>query len=215
MTLTIKAEKRDTLGKKLEASRLQGKLPVVIYGRKEASTSFFVDLSEFRRVFKEAGESTILKLDTTDGMKDVLIHDVQFHPVSGEPIHADFYAIEKGKKVEVHVPIVFTGEEVAPAVKELGGNLVKVMHELEVEALPEDLPHEIVVDVTSLINFESQIHVKDISLPKGVTALAEPDEVVVLVEEVKEEEVVSEPIDLASIEVEKKGKKEEEGEAEA
>jgi len=141
---------------------------------------------------------------------DVLIHEVQYHPIKGQPIHVDFYVVQKDKKIEVDVPLVFEG--VAPAVKELGGNLVKVMHELPIEVLPKDLPHDIKVDVSGLATFESQILVKDIKLPSGVTVLAELEEVVVSISKAGEEVVVEEaPIDLSQIEVEKKGKQEEEG----
>ncbi len=206
MTLILKAEKRTVLGKKLVKDRALGKLPVVIYGRKEKPTAFFVNTKEFKKIFTEAGESSIVTLQTADGEKDTLIHDVQIHPVSEEPIHVDFYAIEKDRKVEVSVPLVFGGE--SPAVKGLNAILIKVMHELLIEALPKDLPHEINVDLSSLKVFGAQIHVKDLVLPTGVNTLSEADEVVALVEEAKEEVEESVAPDLDSIEVEKKGKQE-------
>ena len=120
------------------------------------------------------------------------------------PRHADFYAIEKGAKVEVAVPLSFIGE--SPAVK-AGANLVKVMHELEIEAEAADLPHEIEVDISTLENIGDQIHVSDIKLPKGVVAQVEGDEVVALTQEVEvePEEPTGGP-DMDSIEVEQKGK---------
>lgn len=189
--------------------RKQGKLPAVLYGRKEKSTPITLSASEFEKIFRDAGESTILTLEGLDESKEALVHDVQYHPVTGLPLHVDFYAIEKGKKLTVSVPFVFEGE--APAEK-LGGSLVKVMHEIEVEVLPKDLPHEIKVDVSSLKNFESQITVADLKLPDGVEPMASPEEVVALVSEAKEEEEApAEGLDMDSIEVEKKGKSEEDG----
>lgn len=211
MTIQFTAETRTVFGNKLKASREAGKLPIVIYGPKEEAASFFVDAKDFKKMFKEAGESSIVTLATPDGNKETLIKEVTVHPVSGEPLHADFYVVEKGKKVEVAVPLIFVGE--APAEKELGGTLVKVAHEIQIEAMPKDLPHEIEVNIESLVDFDARILVKDLKLPAGVTAITEGEEIVALVgasgEEVEESD---ETADLASIEVEKKGKKEVEAE---
>ncbi len=143
----------------------------------------------------------------------MLIKEVTFHPTSGQPIHADLYVVDKTKKLEVNVPLEFEG--VAPAVKELNGIVLKVMHELAVEALPKDLPHDIKVDLEKLVALDSQILVKDLVLPAGVTALVDADEVVAAITVAEEEPVDETPIDLSAIEVEKKGKKEEEEETPA
>ena len=207
MTIKLKVQKRDVFGKQLNKIREMGQVPVVVYGAKQEALSLAVDAKEFLRVLNEAGESTIVNLDMEGVGHDVLIHEVQYHPIKGQPIHVDFYVVQKDKKIEVDVPLVFEG--VAPAIKELGGNLVKVMHELLIEALPKDLPHDIVVDVSTLTNLDSQILVKDIKLPAGVVALAEPEEVVASISEAGEEVVAEEaPVDLSAIEVEKKGKQE-------
>jgi len=186
-----------------------GKVPAVFYGRKEQSTPVAVSLKDFKKVLKKAGESTVIALKGMGEEKEALIHDVQYEPVTGEPRHADFYIIEKGRKVQVAVPLNFVG--VSPAVKEMGGTLVKVLHEIEIEAIPKDLPHEIEVDIATLQNFESKIEVRDIKLPSGVLILTKPDEVVALVSEIKEEELEKPPetLDLSAIEVEKRGKEEE------
>lgn len=207
--LVLNAEKRDTFGKKLYKDRVAGRLPVVVYGPKEETKHYFVSLIEFKKVWEKAGEFTMVKLHTDSGDFDTLIQEVTKHALKGTPIHADLYLVKEGMKVKVKVPLEFIG--VAPAVK-LGGALVKVIHDLEVEASPKDLPHGLTVDISQLENFGSRITVKDIKLPAGVTAVASLDEVVALVSEGKEE-VVEEaaPVDLTQIEVEKKGKKEEEG----
>ncbi|MEX0919042.1 MAG: 50S ribosomal protein L25 [Candidatus Paceibacterota bacterium] len=213
MNLNLKTEKREVFGKNLRQDREAGKMPVVLYGTKDKVVSLFVDSREFAKALKEAGESSVITLKTDGGDKDVLIHDVQFDPVAGQPIHADFYAVDKDKKVEVDIPLVFTGE--SPAIRELGAILIKVMHELPVEALPRDLPHEITVDISNLKTLDDQIKIEDISLPAGVVALGEADEVVVLLEEAREEVEEETPApDLSTIEVEKKGKAEETDETE-
>jgi large subunit ribosomal protein L25 len=163
-------------------------------------------------VLKTAGESSVIDLTGLGAPMQVHIHEVDRDPVTNAPRHADLYAIEKGAKVEVAVPLEFVGE--SAAVK-AGANLVKVMHELEIEAAPADLPHDIKVDISLLAAVDDQIHVRDLALPKGVEAKADGDEVVALAQEVKEEAEEAAPADLSSIEVEKKGKEEAEGEAAA
>jgi large subunit ribosomal protein L25 len=209
MTINIKAEKREKTGK-LESLRKEGIFPAVYYGHKKNSTPIQLKRSDFIKAWRNAGESTVIKLETPDGTLEALIHDVDLDPVTGEPRHADFYVFEKGHKVEISVPLEFEG--VSPAIKDLGGTLVKVLRELKVQAEPSNLPHNIVIDISSLVDFDSQIIAKDIALPKGVELAENPDEVVAAVsapKEEKEEEAL--PVDLSQIEVEKKGKKEEEG----
>ena len=206
---TLTAEERDTKGRGAKL-RARGFLPAVYYGPKEKTRAISLRAADFLKAWKEAGESSVVSLMTPQGAKDALIYDVQFDPLSGVPIHADFYIPEAGKRVRVAVPLEFTG--IAPAVKDLGGMLVKVLHEVEVESLPKDLPHAILVDISSLATLESQIAIKDIAVPAGVSIEADPDEIVAAVSVAKEEsEEASAPQDISSIEVEKKGKKEEAG----
>lgn len=208
--ITLKAEARD-IATKLDGLRKAGRIPAVFYGKKEPSTPISINTVDFLKVWKQAGESSVVVLDTPEGEKESLIHDIDFDPVKGTPRHADFYVFEKGHKVEVEVPLEFEG--VAPAIKDLGGSLVKVVHAVRVEAMPKDLPHDIKIDISSLVDFTSQILAQDIVMPHGVTLLEKPEEVIALVSaprEEKEEEVA--PIDLDAIEVEKKGKDEVPGE---
>jgi large subunit ribosomal protein L25 len=209
--LTIEFETRDTKVKP-ETVRKQGKMPAVFYGPKEKSTPIIIKDTEFKKIWKAAGESSIVVLKNGSDEHETLIHDVDVHPVTGVPRHADFYVIEKGKKLEVKVHLDFIG--VAPAVKDLAGTLVKVLHELEIEAMPKDLPHDIKVDIAALATLESQILAKDITMPSGVTLITGPEEVVAAVSVAKEE--VEEPVkSIDDIEVVgAKGIKEEEGAAE-
>src|SRR5581483_2288682 len=117
-------------------------------------------------------------------------------PVTHTPRHVDFYAITKGEKVEIAIPLDFIGESAAVAE---GANLVKVMHELEVEADPMKLPHDIKVDLSKLAAVGDQIHAKDLALPDGVTLAIDPEEVVALVQEVVEEKEEAAPVDISSI----------------
>lgn len=212
MTITLQFEKR-AVSKKAENFRKAGKMPAVFYGRKQASTPISVPLSDFMKVWKQAGESSVVTLKSAEGEFDALIYDVDRDPVKGTFRHADFYVFEKGQKMKIKTPIEFVG--VAPAVKDLGGVLVKVVRELEIEAAPKDLPHSIAVDISPLVDFKSQILAKSIVLPAGVTLVTLPDEVVASVYEPKEEVVEEVAPDLSAIEVEKKGKEAKEGEEDA
>ncbi len=211
--LSLNVENRTT-SDNLAHLRKNGFIPAVFYGKKEESTPISIKFADFLKVWKKAGESSVVTLKRQGGEDlEALIHDVDLDPVTDAPRHADFYVFEKGHKIKVDIPIEFVG--VAPAAKDLGGILVKVMREVKIEAMPKDLPHEIKVDVSSLTTFDSQILAKDIVLPAGVTLVESPEEVVALVSEAKEEsEEPAAPVDLSAIEVEKKGKKEEEGAAE-
>ena len=211
MAMTLKVQKRDAKTS-IDALRKEGKFPAVFYGKKEASTPITISYTDFIKAWKKAGESTVITL-SGDGIDvESLIQDVDLHPVTGRAIHADFYVFEKGKKIEVGVPLEFVG--VAPAVKDLGGILVKVLHQLEVKALPKDLPHTIAVDISSLVDFKSVIHAKDLKLPAGVELAVAPEDIIASVYEPKEEkEEVAAPVDLSTIEVAKKGKEAKEGEA--
>ncbi len=217
--LKLKAQARTAFGKKVQSLRNEGQIPAIVYGGggskagDKGATSLAIDASEFKKVLTKAGESTIISLELDGKGQDVLIHEVQVDPVSGTPIHADFYIVSQDKELEVAVPLVFEG--VSPAVKDLGGSLVKVLHELEIRALPKNLPHDLIVDISSLVALDSQILIKDLKLPTGVESVLGPEEVVAAVSEAVEE-IIEEaaPVDLSEIEVEKKGKKEEEGEGE-
>ena len=197
--------------KKRENKTPEGFIPAVFYGKTTPSESVSISVIDFKKVWKEAGESTVVTLKTENGDHDALIHDVQFNVMSEEPTQVDFYVFEKGKKIEVEVPLVFEGK--SPAVLDLGGILVKVIHDLAIEAAPQNLPHTIPVDISTLVSFDSVIMAKDLVLPEGVALSVEPEEIVASIAQPKEEEeeVVAE-VDLSQIEVEKKGKKEEEEE---
>lgn len=201
----LEATERKRAGKRaLTSLRSEGFMPAVIYGRKEKTASIKISQHDFKKIFKMAGESSIVSIKGLGDEKQVLIHDVDFDPVTSEPRHVDFYAIEKDKKISVKVPLEFIGE--APAVKELGGILVKALHELEIEVLPKDLPHSIEVNISPLKDFETSLYVKDIKLPEGVVALTSLDEAVASAAEAREEIEEVPEADLESIEVEGKGK---------
>lgn len=203
----IKAKKRE-IGISGEALKKAGEIPAVFYGMGKESTSISVPVVEFKKVWHKAGESSAVQISVDGKNLDVMIHEVQVNPITGEPIHADFLVIDMNKSIAVSVPLEFTG--VSGAVKSGLGVLVKVLHQIEVEALPKDLPQVLDVDISKLATLEDVLLVSDIILPKGVTLVTDGGEVVASIAEQKEE-VEAAPVDLSAIEVEKKGKKEEEG----
>jgi len=192
-----------------EALRAGGRIPAVFYGKKTESTPITLSRNDFISAWNKEGESGVVTIKTAKGTVDTLIKDIDIDPVSDMVRHVDFYVFEKGKKIEVDVPLEFIG--VSPAVKDLSGNLVKVLQEIKISADPTSIPHDIQVDISALIDFDSKIVASDLKLPSGVTLVENPEEVVATVARQKEEvEEESAPVDLSSIEVEKKGKKDEE-----
>lgn len=205
---TLEVTTRDK-GTKIRDMYKEGFIPAVFYGKKEEATSISLSQKDFWKLWREAGESTVITLKTGNDDVEVLIHDVQLDPLTDEPIHVDFYAFERGVALEMEVSLEFVG--VSPAVKNLGGSLLKVMHELPIKALPKDLPHNIEVDISSLVDFETNITAGDIVLPKGVELDIEADAVIATADaphEEEEEEEIPTEIDMSAVEVEKKGKEE-------
>ena len=183
-------------------------MPAIVYGHKQEATPVSLSVQDFTRILRESGESVVLDIDGLGKPMQVLIHDIDRDPITNVPRHADLYAIEKGAKVDVAVPLSFVGESLAV---KTGANLVKVLHELQIEAAPADLPTEIEVDISALGAVGDQIHVKDLVLPKGVVTHMDPEETVALAQEVEveAEEETAAP-DMDAIEVEQKGKGEDE-----
>ncbi len=168
-TLELKSEKRILLGKKVKSLRRKGVIPAVVYGGKDGTIPIEFDLKDFLKIFKMAGETTLIKLSIGDKIKNVLIHDISYNSVSDQVDHVDFYEVKMDEKITAEVPLVFVGD--APAVIDLGGILVKAMQELKIRALPAHLPHQIEVNVSYLMTFDDNILVKDIKLPKDVEIL--------------------------------------------
>ena len=156
-------------------------MPAVLYGNKVTNQNLTLDAREFDKILKKAGESTIVELVTDDKkVHPVLIHDVQIHYLTSVPTHVDFYEVSLTQKLKAKVVLEFTGE--APAVKTLGGVLVKILNEVEVECLPSDLPHNITVALESLITLQDSLHVKDLKVPAKVKIVTAGDEMVIKVQ---------------------------------
>ena len=207
----LSAKIRKNIGKKAKFVREGDKIPAVVYGPKIKSLPLEINLEEFEKVFKETGESSLISLDI-EGEKEkrlVLIHDFKKDSLTDKFLHVDFYQAFLKEEVEVSVPLVFEGQ--SPAVKELGGTLVKIISEVKVKALPQNLPHEIEVNVENLKTFEDHILIKDLPVSKDVKILGKPGEIVASVappEKVEEE--LEKPLEEKVEEVEKVEEKKEE-----
>ncbi len=202
--IKLNAQKRSKTDK-LELVRKNGLVPAVVYGAGVENTPISVPAIDFKKVYKEAGETTTISLNLDGKDLPVLIHEIQLDPIRGFALHIDFLCVDLKKKITASVPLEFTG--VSEAVKSGAGVLVKVLHEVEVEALPADMPHSLTADISKLATLDDNVFASDIKLPKGVELVTDSDEVVAAVTEVHEEKEQA-PIDLTNIEVEKKGKKE-------
>ncbi|MBP9732258.1 MAG: 50S ribosomal protein L25 [Candidatus Magasanikbacteria bacterium] len=215
MTYSLTLKNRPA--KKLAELRLAGLLPGVMYGPHREPMPVSVSLIDFSKLHTTAGESSLIDV-TMEGAKEpvkALIQDVQYDPVKGSLIHFDLLEINMNEEMFATVQLVFVGE--APAVKELGGTLMKPHGEVEVKCLPKDLVSQLEVDLSVLKSFEDAIFVEDLKLPAGLTVIDSKEQLVAKVtpplseDEIKAMEATPAATPaLEEIEVEKKGKKEEE-----
>lgn len=205
----LSAKSRKELGKQVGALRRAGFLPAVVYGEEIKSQPIAVSVRDFEKAYRGAGESTVIALALDGGKSlNVMIHDVAYDPLSGKPIHADFYSVRMDKKIDARIPIVFAGE--SPAVKNEGGILVKVLHEIEIRALPQDLPHEFVVELSRLSAIGDRVYARDVPFSPGIEMRIDADEVVALIEAPRVEEAeVAAPIEAAEVKTEREAKAEE------
>jgi len=189
--LKLTAKTKDKKAKDLKSLRESFQIPAVLYGDKVKNEHLIVDKSEFTGVHEEAGSSTLVDLEV-EGKKarPVLIHDVQYHPVTDEVLHIDFYQVKMDQEIEAEVELEFTGT--SPAVKDQGGVLVKPFDSLEVKCLPGDLPGEIKVDVSGLETFDDVIKVKDLPISDKVEVMQSPERVVATVTPPRSEEELAE-----------------------
>lgn len=178
--LKLNVLERKESGKALAKLREDGFIPAVRYGHGQDSMNLSVRYIDFTKLYKAAGESTLVEL-SLDGKQRVntLIHDVQVDPLTGRFTHIDFYQVNMNEEIETDVALEFAGE--SPAVKALGGVLIKSLDEVKVKCLPKDLPHSLVIDLAQLVDFDSQVKVSDIVLPAGVEMLDTLDAIVATV----------------------------------
>ncbi|MCL5438842.1 MAG: 50S ribosomal protein L25 [Patescibacteria group bacterium] len=182
----LAVEPRKVLGKKVKKLRKEGVLPANIYGKNIKSIAVQVPLKEFEKTYKEVGETGLIDLELKGELKPVLIHNVQLDHITDLPLHTDFYQVNLKEKVKTAVPLILVGE--AKAVTDKVGILLQPLSEVEVEALPEDLPENVEVKVDYLANIDEQITVGDLKVPQEITVHTDPSQVIVKVTELVSKE---------------------------
>src|SRR3984893_2959821 len=190
--MQLNANTRQLLGKRSRRLHREGKLAGIVYGHNTAATPLVLDRLEFQKVFIKSGRTHLVDLVVDgDRAEKVLVREIQTHPRRLGPTHVDFYAVSLEEKITVEVPVHLTGESAAG--KRGDADILQPIHALRVECLPTDIPEAFEVDLTPLEEIESEFRVSDLHLPKGVTVLVDPDELVVKIvhkRELKVEEEV-------------------------
>jgi len=198
----LDASKREITGKKVKFLRRQGIVPANIYGHGLESTPISVDTRSLKHLLTHAGKTDLisLKIASSKDPVRVLMREIQRNPLTDEPIHVDFYQVSMTEKIKTEVPLVFIGE--APILKKVKNiSIFHLIDSIHIEALPDDLPHSLEVDVSHLEEMDHTIHIKDIPLGHGITLLSDPEQMVVKVAEArKEEEVVPAVVEAEAVE---------------
>src|SRR3989344_3575021 len=167
----LSAKKRTILGRKVKQLRKDGLLPANVFGKKIKSQAVTIHAKEFIKIFADAGESVLVDLGLDGKKTPVLIKNVSYNPITGAPVHADLHQVDLKEKVTAHVPLEIIGE--SPAVKDKIGVLLKNLDELEVEALPNDLPEKIEVEISHLKAIDESVKISDLKIGSGVKILTD------------------------------------------
>ncbi|TAN33985.1 50S ribosomal protein L25 [bacterium] len=190
--MQLKASTRQLLGKRSRRLHREGKLAGVVYGRNAAATPLVLDRLEFQKVFVKSGRTHLVDLVVDDSHTEkVLVREIQTHPRRLGPIHVDFYQVSLEEKITVEVPVHLVGE--SAAVKRGDADVLQPIHMVRVECLPTDIPEAFEVDLTALKDVEAELRISELDVPKGVTVLVEPEELVVKIvhrRELKAEEAI-------------------------
>ena len=192
VNLILKAEKREITGRKVKRMRKEGILPGNIYGKNIKSVSLMVKEKDFEDMFKKVGETSLLQIELGKEKRPVLVHNVQMDPLSDKPIHVDFLQVDLKEKVTAEVPVELVGE--SPAEKQGLGPVVQYIQEIEVEALPTDLPDKFEVDISNLIEVDNAVFVKDLKVDKKKIEIKNDMEVILVKVEAIKEEVEEVPV---------------------
>lgn len=190
--IILKASKRSLLGKKVKKLRHEGILPANVYGQSIKSQAIQVSMNDFQKVHKKAGKTKIVDLEVDKDILPVLIQNIQTNPLTGVPVHTDFYRVNLKQKIQTEVSVELIGE--ARAVVEKIGMLLQTLNKVEIEALPTDLPEKLTLDVSKLAKVDEELKVMDLKLPVGVELITDKNISIVKVGELvsKEAEALAE-----------------------
>jgi large subunit ribosomal protein L25 len=193
MDLELALQPRTVIGKQSKTLRRAGTVPGVVFGKGRESIPVQVDAKRFETLYHAAGRTSIVSLSVGDGRATSgMIKSVQRHPLTGKALHVDFFLVDLTAEMQADIPLVFSGE--APAIEQLGGSLFSALDHIKVRALPADLPKDITVDVTGLVDFEVAIHVRDLVVnTETVQVVNDPDDLVVRVNPPRAVEEVAAP----------------------
>jgi large subunit ribosomal protein L25 len=198
-THILEASTRSKVGKRVKQIRRLGQLPAILYGTGIEPQPIALDALETARVLSGITGSTLIDLNVGDDTHKVIIRDVQRDPISRQMVHVDFLKVAMDVAIRTEVPIELVGN--APAVKEQGGVLVAGLNEIEVEALPGDLPDRITVDLSVLAEIDDAITVEDLVIGQGVRVISDPGDMIahVIYMAEEEEEEVEEEVEVLGV----------------
>jgi large subunit ribosomal protein L25 len=189
---TLNAEKRALTGRKVRKLRREGLMPGTLYGKKITSSNVQVKTDEFLAIYKEVGETGLVDLTLEGKAHPVLVTNIQIHSVSDLPLHIDFREVDLTEKVTASVPVELVGE--SPVEKQGNGTVVLLTDEVEVEALPTDLPEKFEIDATMLVEVDQAVTVADLKYDsKKIEIQTAADQILAKVEPPQKEEVVEAP----------------------
>lgn len=194
--IPLTAQLRDVTGKKVAVLRKQELVPATVYGHEVKSVSLSLPLKEFLKIYSQAGKTGLIDLKWGSDAKSVLISNIQFHPLTRQPLNVEFHAVKLTEKIKANVPLVVVGE--SAAVSSNVGLLLQTLNEVEVEALPTDLPEKIEVDISNLAEIDQQLTVGDLKVPQGVEMVTPKEELVVKVVPAVSEEAKKEAEEAAA-----------------
>ena len=199
--LTLNAQARTITGRKVKQLRQSGLIPANIFGKKIKSTAISLDSKEFSTVYEQAGETQLIDLILEKKTNPVLISEIQIHPVTNDILHIDLHQVDLKEKVTATIPLVFINE--SPAEKQALGTVVKEVQEIEVTALPSDLPEHIDVDLSTLSEVDQSIHLKDLQFDRSkIETDQDPELILVKVEPPQKEEVIVAPVSTEAVSTE-------------
>lgn len=194
--MQLTAEKRTELGKKAKLLRRERRIPCVIFGKGMESTPMHIGYTEFIRVYREAGDTSVIDLKLEGNTYPVMVKGFHKHPVSSEILHIDFYKVDLTKEVTVEVPIVVLNEEENELVARNEAFVSQFMTNIEVSALPNDIPDEVTIDVLNLSELGADMFVSDLIFDKEkVTIDVDPEELVLRLEDIEKQAQMAEIIE--------------------